>query len=134
MNSNCVLRYSNSSQIQAISWHWYCNHSLFYWIYREETLLVPINTISWVICWLLFDDIDALFIDQCARIIWYQRIQQDEDISLKSKLFDRFLHENWAIPQNSSTASEAKDYHSISQVKNLLIKLAWLTMLGVMKA
>ena len=29
MISNCLLRYSNSSWIQAIAWHCYCNHSLF---------------------------------------------------------------------------------------------------------
>ena len=31
--------------------------------------MVLFNTISWVICWLFFDEIDALFLDQCARII-----------------------------------------------------------------
>ena len=29
MISNCLLRYSNFSLIQAIAWHCYCNHSLF---------------------------------------------------------------------------------------------------------
>ena len=41
------------------------------------------------------DDIDSLFLDQCARLIWYQRIWRDEDLSLKNKIFDRFLHEIW---------------------------------------
>ena len=61
-------------------------------------------------------------------------LRQDEDQSLKNKIFDKFLHEKWAIAKNSSTAPEAKAYHLIPQVKNLLIKLAWLTMLGVMKS
>ena len=61
-------------------------------------------------------------------------MRRDEDQSLKNKLFDRFLYEIWAIAQESSTAPEAKAYHLIPQVKNLLIKLAWLTMMGVMKA
>ena len=58
----------------------------------------------------------------------------DEDQSLENKIFDIFLNEIWAIAQKSSTTPEAKAYHLIPQVKNLLIKLAWLTMLGVMKA
>ena len=61
-------------------------------------------------------------------------LRRDEDQSLKNKIFDRFLHEIWAIAQESIIAPEAKAYHLITQVKNLLIKLAWLTMLGVMKA
>ena len=61
-------------------------------------------------------------------------LRRDEDQSLKNKIFDRFLHEIWAIAQKSSTTLEAKAYHLIPEVKNLLIKLAWLTMLGVMKA
>ena len=131
---NFLLRYSNFSWIQAIAWHWYCNHLLFIKYTERKVILVSINTISWVICWLFFDEIDALFLDKCARLIWYQSLRQDEDLSLKNKLFDKFLHEKWEIAQNSSTALEAKDYHLIPQVKNLLIKLAWLTMLGVMKA
>ena len=134
MISNCLLRYSNFSLIQAIAWHWYCNHSLFIKYTERKPIPVPINTISWVICWLLFDEIDALFLDQCAIIIWYHSLRRDRDLSLKNKLFDRFLHEKWAIAQNSSTAPKAKAYHLIPQVKNLLIKLAWLTMLGVIKS
>ena len=134
MISNFLLRYSNFSWIQAIAWHWYYNHSLFIKYTKRKPILVSINTISWVICWLFLDEIDSLFLDQCARIIWYHSIQQDKYLSLKNKLFDRFLHEKWAIAQNSSIAPEAKAYHSISQVKNLLIKLTWLSMLGVMKA
>ena len=68
------------------------------------------------------------------ELIWYQSKWRDEDQSLKNKIFDRFLHEIWEIAQKSSTAPEAKAYHLIPQVKNLLIKIAWLTMLGVMKA
>ena len=60
-------------------------------------------------------------------------LRRDED-PLKNKLFDKFLHEIWAIAQESSTAPEAKAYHLIPKVKNLLIKLDLLTMLGVMKA
>ena len=52
----------------------------------------------------------------------------------KTSFFDKFLHEIWAIAQKSSTAPEAKAYHLIPQVKNLLIKLAELTLLGVMKS
>ena len=55
--------------IQAIAWHCYCNYSLFIKYTERKPILVLINTISWVICWLLFDEIDALFLDQCARII-----------------------------------------------------------------
>ena len=61
-------------------------------------------------------------------------MRQDEEQCLKNKIFDRFLHEIWAIAQKFDTAPEAKAYHLIAQVKNLLIKLAWLTMLGVMKS
>ena len=86
------------------------------------------------ICQLFFDDFDSYFLDHVQELIWYQSIWRGEDQSLKKKIFDRFLHEIWAIAQKSNTAPEAKAYHSISQVKNLLIKLAWLTMLGVMKA
>ena len=68
------------------------------------------------------------------ELIWYQILWWDEEQSLKNKIFDRFLHEKWAIAQNASTAPEAKAYHLIPQVKNLLTKLSWLTMLGVMKA
>ena len=52
---------------------------------------------------------------------------------LKNKVFDKLA---WKIEkaQNSSTALEAKAYHLIPQVNNLLIKLAWWTMLDVMKA
>ena len=32
LNSNDLLRYSNSSLIQAIAWHCNCNHSFFMWI------------------------------------------------------------------------------------------------------
>ena len=41
---------------------------------------------------------------------------------------------NWAEAQNSGNAPEAKAYHLIPQVKELLVKIAWSTMLGVMKA
>ena len=46
LNSNGLLRYSNFSLIQAIAWHCNCNYSFVYWIYREETILILINTIS----------------------------------------------------------------------------------------
>ena len=81
------------------------------------------------ICWLFFDEIDSLFLDQCARLILYQSLRRDTELSLKKILFDRFLHEKWAIAQNSNTAPKSKAYHSIPQVKKLLIKLAWSIML-----
>ena len=38
----------------------------------------------------------------------------------QNKVFDRFLHENWAIAQKSSTTPEAKAYHLIPQVTELV--------------
>ena len=47
--SNCLLRYSNSSLIQAIAWHWYYNHFSLFIKYREmKPIPVLINTNSWV--------------------------------------------------------------------------------------
>ena len=44
-NSNCLLRYSNSSLIEAIAWHCYSNHSLFIKYTERKPIPVPINTI-----------------------------------------------------------------------------------------
>ena len=68
------------------------------------------------------------------ELIWYKSLRRDEDQTLKNKIFDKFLHEKWARAQYSSTAPEAKAYHLIPQVKELLVNIAWSTMLGVMKS
>ena len=65
------------------------------------------------------------------NLIWYQSLSRTRHFSYYrfilgskknwAKLLLLVLHQKWRI------------YHLISQVKELLIKLAWSTMLGVMK-
>ena len=87
---NCFLRYLNSSLIQAIAWHCYYNYSFFMWLLSGYYSCRPITRFLWVICWLFFDNIDSLFLDQYTRLIWYHSLRRDEYLSLKNKLFDRF--------------------------------------------
>ena len=54
MNSNFLLRYSNSSWIQAIAWHWYYNHSLFIEYTDRKPLwfrLTPFHEYLLIILW-----------------------------------------------------------------------------------
>ena len=107
--------------------------SLFYWLYRATTFhcstIMPFSCL--IILNLLWDCVLV------PRLLWHINMVSELTegwISFSQKHgFLRILHEKLSKSSKFQHCTKAKTYHLIPQFKELLIKLAWSIMLGVMK-
>ena len=98
-----------------------------------QTLIVVsshhlMSNLSWITCKTVFSPYITVI-----ELMWYQSSWQDKAHSSWEHDFFRIWHANWAKSQILALHQKPKVYHLIPQVKEFLIKLAWLFMLGVMK-
>ena len=82
-----------------------------------------VRSILWVVCWSTY---------LCAQFNMVSEPCQDKALILL-QIHTWIIIKNWAKLLLPALHQKRRIYHLISQVKELLIKLAWSTMLGVKK-